>query len=150
MKKGFGLVEVVVGVAIMTLTLYALFFASQSSLRLSREATRRVQASFLLEEGAEALRTLRDRDWNNLPASGDFYLLFSSGQWATTSSPEIIDDFFKRTITASPVYRDGSDDISPSGTLDSDTLLFTVAVEWPEGDPEHSASLRAYLTNMFK
>ena len=88
-KKGIGAVEIIIGAAIISLVLLSVGVAFQNSLKASRAIGKRVQASFLAEEGIEALRMLRDNDWQNISGlsdGGNYYLVWSSGAWATSFS----------------------------------------------------------------
>lgn len=66
LKRGVGVVEVLVGSAILVLVLFA--FVSSLSLysEASRDALKHTQALFLAEEGLELARAIRDEDWNNI------------------------------------------------------------------------------------
>lgn len=154
---GFSLLEVIVGISIVAVFLYASLLASKQFLLLSRATVRDVQAGFLLEEGVEALRVVRDQGWttNIDPLSeGSTYALYFNPDvdlWEVSStSSELIDNLFTRTFVVEDVDRDSNDDIVESGTLDPDTLRFTVTVAWngPTGD-SRSRSLTTYLTNFF-
>ncbi|MEK7660321.1 MAG: DNRLRE domain-containing protein [Patescibacteria group bacterium] len=58
----FGLVEVVIGVSILGVGFGLLFGIAFASVRLATDATIKIQVALLLEEGAEAIRMLRDTD----------------------------------------------------------------------------------------
>jgi type II secretory pathway pseudopilin PulG len=149
---GFGLLESVVGAAILTVIFVGGLTAFGNSLRLGREAVRLTKASFLLQEGAEVLRLWRDAGWNNiagLNADTVYYFNFNGSSWATTTSASLIDGVFEREFRAADVYRDEADDIVPSGTLDPDTRQFEVSVSWRSGNATTTRALKLYLTNLF-
>lgn len=87
----FGLVEVVIGVSILGVGFGLLFGIAFASLRLASDASTKIQAARLLEEGAEAARMLRDIDngWtfitNNL--SGAKCLQYVSGGYNISTAP---------------------------------------------------------------
>ena len=98
--------------------------AFQNSLKASRAIGKRVQASFLAEEGIEALRMLRDNDWQNISDLSDGGIIIWFGLQALgPQAPKIlfIDETFERKFTVLNTYRDGNDDIAQSGSLDSNT-----------------------------
>jgi len=151
-KKGFGAIEIIIAAAIISITLFGLVSAFQNSLRVSRETGNKVQSGFLLEEGLEAARLMRDADWNNLNAlatSTSYALLFENGSWVATTTVQYIDNKFERTILVEDVYRDANDDISPSGTFDPDTKKVTVYLSWSRNNATTTQSAATYLSNIF-
>ena len=151
---GFTLLEVVVATSIITVSLLSLVSVATVSFAVADEATKKIQASFLLEEGVEVMRVFRDSGWTaNIETLTDgvtYHYEFSAGDWRATSTNEIIDDFFERSFMLEGVYRDSNDDITTSGgTLDSYTKKITVSVSWPTRRGTTTERVSTYLTNMF-
>lgn len=138
-KNGFGLLEIIIAVAIVSGSLFALAEVSALAVRITQVALAEQQANFLAEEGTENARFARDTSWTTLLAS---------------SGTETIDSF-TRTTTLENVYRRNSDDdIVPAGssdpkTLDPNTKKVNVTVSWQDRKGTASTSLSAYLTNLF-
>ena len=65
-SKGFGLIEIIIGSAILTVSLIAISTYFQKSLQLSQDSGKTVQAGFLLEEGVEVVKFFRDTSWLNI------------------------------------------------------------------------------------
>lgn len=154
MNKGYGLIEIIVGAALMSVVLFALLGVTHNAVRLSRESLREVQASLLLEEGAEAVRLLRDRSWINEIASlapgTEYFLEFDSATWQSTTTEEIIDGLFQRSFNVENVNRDINDDIVSSGTFDPDTRKVNLLVSWPNlRGTTTRQEVSTYLTNFF-
>lgn len=155
LKQGFGLLEVLLGMAILSVSFFVLFGVAQSTLRVSRINGQSLTANFLLEEGIEALRSVRDDGWtaNIAPLSGTRYLSFStsSSKFTTTTTPEIINSLFYRSFTIDDVYRDTStkDIMATGGILDENTKKFTINVGWRGGNATTTRSVSTYLTNYF-
>lgn len=150
-QNGSVLIEVVIAVSIIAIAFIQLTSAVQRSLTLSTQSLRMTQASFLLEEGAEATRTIRDTSWATLYAAArgiPYQLSFSSGAWSLSGSSQPIDGF-TRTVTFSDVYRDGSDKIAASGTLDAGTIRADVTLNWQNGSASASRTLPLYLSDIF-
>ena len=153
-QKGFGLVEIIIGAAILATTLLAVSFFFQRAVVISRSTGELVQASFLAEEGIEVLRFLRDEKWENL-SSGitpgtNYYLSFSGSSWATTTTNVFVDGVFERKFSIENVNRDGNDDITTSGgTLDPNIKLITVSVSWFDRGATTTHTVSTYLTNIF-
>lgn len=157
-----GMVEVVVGSAIISVGILGLIGVYNYYLQIMVHNTPNIQAAYLLEEGIESARLLRDQSWNDniatlsVATSTQYYLVFNTttSKWTTTSgNVALIDGLFDRTITASSTYRNSNHDIVPKGTsgatLDASTTLITAKVSWRSGGATTSKSISAYLTNIF-
>jgi len=153
-NKGFGLLEIAIGISIISLSIFSLTAVSNLALKLTEESARNTQASFLLEEGVEALKILRDSSWSIdiMPlASGTvYYLSFADHNWQTTSTNIYIDGIFERSFVLQDVNRDINDDIvSSGGILDSDTKKIIVSVSWRSRNSTTTQSVSAYIVNLF-
>lgn len=152
-SKGFGLIEIVIGSTILTVSLIAISTYFQKSLQLSQDSGKTTQASFLLEEGIEAVKFFRDTSWQNissLTVGTSYYLQFDGTKWATTSSNVFVDGIFERKLVINNVSRDANDDIVFSGgTDDSDTKKVTVSVSWLGRNGTTTKTISTYITNIF-
>lgn len=154
-KIGAGLIEVVIGVGIMTLTIVGLTNAYGLFIRSAAAQSKFVKAQFLLEEGVEALRTLRDESWSSLDGltkSTTYWMSFdnSLSLWEATSTQTFVDGEFERSFVLDEVRRDGNDRIALSGTLDPGTIKVTVKVEWQFRNATNTSSVETYLANLFE
>jgi hypothetical protein len=150
-NTGSMMVEVVVVISIITMLVVSASAVAQRAISMSRQSVHRSQASFLLEEGAEATRIIRDNAWSgitNLSTATDYYLSFSGGTWILSTTP-IQDGIFTRKVVLSPVYRDVNQNIALSGILDNQTRLVTVTVTWAEGSSIYTKTLQLYLSDIF-
>lgn len=145
-------VEVIVAIAIIVVAVLAAMTVTQKSVSVSRQSLHVSQANFLLEEGAEVVRVLRDNAWSNISGLTDgtsYYPTFSTGSWTLSTTLSTV-GIFTRTITVASVNRDAtSGDISVSGTNDPGTKLITVTVSWNEGGQVMSKTLSFYIMNIF-
>lgn len=151
-NKGFLLIEVIVAFSIMSLSVIAAMWVSQKSIAVSRQALHTASAGFLLEEGAEAVRIVRDNAWTNISSltnGTNYYPTFSGGTWTLSTTANTV-GIFTRMVTVASVSRDvATSDISSSGTNDPGTKLVTVTVSWVEGNTTISKTLQFYITNLF-
>jgi type II secretory pathway pseudopilin PulG len=151
-KKGFGLIEIVVGVSLLGAVLVAIGSVAQRSLVVARLSLQETQANFLLEEGTEVMRIFRDTSWVNisgLSTTTTYYLTYSSGDWATTTTLTKVDGLFTRTVNVSDVARDANDDIvKTGGTVDTGTKKITVRLDWPTGYGTTTKAVEFYLTDI--
>jgi len=149
LSKGMGLIEVLVGATVVSLILLSVVGVLQLYLVASRNNVERVQASYILEEGVEAIRFLRDEGWSAnidmLSIDTEYGLSFDAvnNVWeATTTQVEV--NGFKRVFMLSEVYRKNSDsDIVASSsafasTLDINTKKALVTVLWGSGGTKES------------
>jgi len=152
-QKGFGLLEIIIGLAAISFSLFGILSVSQVSLQIINNDTQKLKADFLAEEGMEAVRILRDFSWNNnikpLTPDNDYYLYFNGNTWQSTTTPVYIDGF-ERKFVLSDVYRDGNDDIASGGNLDPDTKKITIFVSWQRRNSTTTDIISTYLTNLFK
>lgn len=157
-NNGISLVEVVIGTALILLSLTGLASAYSFYLKAGLKNMDNLKAAFLLQEGMEAATLLRDTSWNSFAslAPGARYFLFWDGSaWMATATPALIDAAFTRTLTLDDVYRRASDkDIvastSPDAkSLDNNTKKLTVRVT-ASSTPALDKSMTTYLTNLFE
>lgn len=150
---GISLVEIIVAVSIISAALFALAAVSRVAFRSVSEASHRIQASFLLEEGFEALKMMRDGDWttiSSVPLNAERFPVFSNGSWSATTAETLIDGMFRRTVMLREVFRNPADDsIAQTGTSDPNTRQADIKVEWDERGAHRSISTVTYITNLF-
>lgn len=150
---GFALLEALIATGILAVVLASAVGALLLSSQSASQGGARLEAAYLADEGIEAVRVLRDSGWsaNIAPqASGtDFYIEWNGSTWVTTSINSYVDTTFERSIVLDDVYRDGSQAIAESGTLDNNTKKVTVTVSWSSGNSTSSRSLSAYISNLF-
>ncbi len=154
-QKGIALVEILVGVAIITTAFVSILSLYASMTKVSKQAIPRVQAAMLAEETLEAARAMRDAGYASslglLSSNVPYYLSWStaSSTFTTTIATSSIDGLFYRTMTVSPTYRDSSFNLASSGTLDTNTKLITATVKWNTGSGTTTYTLQSYVANIF-
>jgi Tfp pilus assembly protein PilV len=154
-SRGFTLVEVMFACAIITISIFALMTAASKGIELSNLSLRQTQASMLLEEGAEAVKSIRDADWTSisgLTLDTNYYLSYNTttNVWSLSQTADTIDSFFTRTVVVSSVNRDINDDITTNGGItDSNTKKVTITITWNAPSGEASKTLVFYIANIF-
>src|SRR3989338_2806173 len=153
MSRGIGLIEAVAGISIVSVFIFSLMLATQLSQKIVGESVRNIQASFLLEEGADAVKIFRDTSWSSgigsLATGTDYYFSYNGTAWISANSNVYVDEVFERKFVLNNVYRDANDDIAPSGTLDNGTKKATVSVSWRGRTGTTTKSASFYLTDLF-
>lgn len=152
--KGFGLVEMVVGAAILSVVLFSISNYFRQTFIASRATESVVQSSYLLEEGVEVEKLFRDmsytNNFRNMSTTTPYYFLWDGSSWATSTTDVLVDGTFDRSATLSDVMRDANGDIANTGTYDPDTKLVTVSVAWwRPGVGTTTRLIQAYVTNIF-
>jgi hypothetical protein len=150
-RWGFSLIEIIIGIFMFTVVVLSIFGYYKKVL----------ESGFLLEEGVEAVRLLRDGGWTaNIAALTNgttYYLSWNGTNWVTTLTPLQVEGIFTRTVTFSAVNRESAagptqDNIVLSGgVLDPGTRKVNIAVSWmPIGSAALSTeTVETYITNMF-
>lgn len=156
-QSGFFLIEVVIASALIGGVLILLLSLIQDTVEVSQRSLERTQAAYLLEEGVEGVKTIRDHsttDTDKWPSIGGlindttYYLVWNGTVWALSTTPSQIDSF-TRTITFSAVSRDASDDIVTSGgTVDTRTRKATVVVTWNAPSGLQTESIAFYIADI--
>lgn len=153
-EKGFGLVEVVIASAVLSVSLIGISGFFQTALRASNITESAVQGDYLLEEGVEAVKFLRDSGYianiKSMSTTTTYYFAWNGTQWTATTTGSFIDNRFERKLTFSDAYRDVNSDLAASGTYDPNTKRIGVSVAWwtpVVGTTTHS--IQAYVTNIF-
>ena len=153
-EGGFGLIEIVVGVSIISVAFFALMQVANISLRILKANENNLKATFLLEEGLEAVKIMRDSGWDSnigsLSNDADYYFEFNGSTWLSTTTNISIDNFFERKFVLGGVYRDINDDIASSGSIDVNTKKVSVFVSWVDGRGETTKMISTYITNLFE
>ena len=146
------MIEIIVAVSIITVSILAAMAVTQKSVYVSRQAYHATQAAFLLEEGAEAVRIIRDNAWSNissLTVGTNYYPTWAGGTWTLSQTANTV-GIFTRTVTLASVNRDDTTkDIASAGTNDPGTKLVTVTVSWIEGGTTINKTLQFYIIDIF-
>lgn len=151
-KKGFTLVEALIGASIILVGFLGLVNAYLIFSKSELSNVNTVQSALLAEETLEAVRLMRDASYANisgLTAGSSYFLNWNGSSWATSTNNILVDGFYERKFAVSAVYRDASDRIASSGTLDQNIKKVTATVSWRSGTGTTSTSVATYLTNLF-
>ena len=146
--RGITVVEALVGISILGFVLVFVSMTQTVFFAASGKVLNTTKAMYLAEEGQELIRYVRDEDWDEIAAltvGTDYYFDVTSGDIATTTSPEVIDTIFTRKFVLNNLNRDANDDfVESGGSSDTGGRVVTVTVSWGT----ESTSLTALVTNI--
>lgn len=154
-QKGFGLVEIIVVIAIGIVVFVPIILYLNFSLKTAAEDINRVEALYLAKSSLEQARAVRDEDWTNIDAlvEGNAYYfkpdLSDPKGWISDTGSNTVGRYTV-WVVSSAVHRDSiSYDIvtPPSGVLDPKTLKITASVSYMTRNGAKQINLHEYLTN---
>lgn len=155
-QKGFSIIEIVVGSAIITVAGLAIILGTLSYIEISSKNSNNVQTALLFEETGEALQFLRDSGWTsnigNKSLNIDYYLAWNSGAYSLSTTPNLYQNTYTRTVRFQSVRRNSSNDsisTSPSDTIDPDTRLVEINVAWPYKGATTTVSTEMLIHNVY-
>lgn len=150
-ENGFGIVEIIIAISIMSIALFAISEVSIIYLKQSGQNKDSLKASYLTEEGLEAARSARDQGWSTNIATktmgSPYYPVISGNKWTlSNTSPGLIDSIYTRQVVVTNTSRDVSDNIVTSGGAnDPNTKKITATVSWSG----KNITLETYITNLY-
>ncbi|QQS60849.1 MAG: prepilin-type N-terminal cleavage/methylation domain-containing protein [Candidatus Moraniibacteriota bacterium] len=130
-RKGFSVVEAVVATAIFSIIVASIMTSIFSTNRIVFFSGEKSRATFLAEEGLEATKSIRDKDFENL-IDGTYGLDTQGGEWIFSGSQDI-QDIFTRSITIS--------------SLNENTKKVQSTIQWTQDSEEKIVTLESRLTN---
>lgn len=145
--KAFTLIEVLLAIVIFTISSIAVVSLSIDTLNRDVKTELGSEALRYAQEGIEATRAIRSEDYWDL-TTGEHGLALTNDTWSFATAPEVIDEFYERTIYIEDVYRDASNDIAETGTLDPNTKKVRSVIAWSaRGILPRETELETYLSN---
>lgn len=154
--------EAIVSIAIFVGVILGVLVLLISIFVLSRTSVNETKAAYLLQEGFEAVRNIRDSSWDNislLDENLNYYLVYDdvTKTWSLADSGSEVDGF-TRIVKVSNALRedinsngqlDTSDPINPNGTLvDEETKRIVITISWKDkSNLQRHYTATTYLTN---
>ena len=153
MSRGFGLIEALIAASIVASFIVVLVSINTYYANVALQKGPLIKASFLADEGIEAIKSMRDQSWtsNIVPLSNNtnYYLTFNGSGWAATQSVSWI-GIFERILILHSVNRDINDNITlVGGSLDPDARLVEVRVSWFDRGATTTKVAKTYITDIF-
>ena len=147
--KGFGIIEIIVAMAIFLVIASSLVTGTLQSSVGNRLGDEQSRAMFLSSEAIEAVHSIRNRSWSNL-TPGSFGIGISANQWVFIGTTDVSSKYV-RQIIISNAYRSSGNIVDIGGTLDPDTFKVSTTVSWNfSSGRNNSVGTTEYLTNFKK
>lgn len=145
-NDGFSLIEIIMAIAIFAVLAGGGLTGFIPVLNQNRQSGEILEANRLAEEGLEAARSIRNRNYN-LVSNGTVGVGISNNLWNFVGTSDVTDKYTRQLII-STASRDAGGTLSLSGTSDPDTKLVTSKITWnySVGDTKQF-SLNTILTN---
>ena len=153
-KRGFGLLEVVVSIAITSVLAVSFVTLLSYSKSLSRHNLDVLKAELYLIETVEQIRELEHSSWTTLDTTvcehpAKCHVEESSGAWIIVSGGEELDSKFERALYINDVYRDQAAFpntlVTSGGVLDPDSKKILVQLKWINTSGSHSKEIEIYV-----
>lgn len=143
------LIELLLALALASILLPSLITGLVSSREGKAQQSIRIEAVGLLREAEEAVRTIRNKGWDNISTNGTFHPTVSGNEWILAANSETINGFSREIVVdntfRSPLNGPIADQNTPGATLDPSTKTITITVSWTQ-PYSSSISSKLYLT----
>lgn len=151
-ERGGLLVEVMVSISVISIVTISIFNTYYLYAKATTSQVENIKTSLLMDEGVDVFRLWRDTGYGQyiatLSSSTDYYLYWTGSFWQATTTVQT-NGVATRYFNISSVYRDGSDRIALSGTIDDNTKKVDIFVSKDIGFGLNTASTSFYITNLF-
>ncbi len=150
-NRGQSILEIILALALFVLVVSGLAVFLLSSFQFNTRSQDFIKAGFLAQEALEAVKSIRDRSWNNLSYEQSAVATSSIWYFVGEGTSENIGKF-ERVISFEDVYRDNNYEIveasNPNAVLDASSTLIRVRVSWSiTENKKDSVEYISYLTN---
>lgn len=145
--RGQNLIEVLLSLALLVIFVAGisiLAFRYWDSLQKVRDFS---NVDNIISSSFEAVQSIAYNDWSSI-SQGTYGLDNNMGVWGLSSTPDLINNRYTRSIVISNVNRNDSCNVTSSGGVsDPDTKLITVQINWLEVNGAKQLSAQRYLTD---
>lgn len=147
--SGQTLLEALLALGLLSVAISGSLLLAFRYLNTSNRVRDLVNIGTVMEEGFEAIESIAYRSWGTLVTGATNYgLVQSGGVWNVTTTPDIIQGRYTRTVHIAAVYRDTNCNIvAGGGTLDPDTKKITIDVAGSMTPIPFQRSSTKYITN---
>ncbi len=150
---GQSLIELLIVIGLLAILLPVLFYGFIAGQQGRNQEDQQFQAVSLLKEASEAVRNVKEADWNTFAIDGNYHADVSGNKWVLANGPSTFNGLGE-LINIADVYRNPTSQqiVTSGGTLDPSTKKVTVTVSWstPRSSSISSTLYLTRLTNLAK
>lgn len=130
-QRGASLVEVLLAIGLTAILLPALATALVTSRSSRAQSIQQLQATSILRETNEAVRSVREKGWAGFATNGTYYPSLSGSVWSFTAGTQTTNGF-TRQVVVSDVQRNATTGalVDSGGTVDSSTKKVVTTISW--------------------
>lgn len=129
-QKGQILVELLVAISLVALLLPALITGLVASRGGRAQQEQRLQATALVKQSQEAIRSIAARSWDDIKTNGIFHPVILDDKWILSPGTQNLDSFTIE-LNINDVFRDSSGKlVSSGGILDPSTKKIITKISW--------------------
>lgn len=146
---GQSLIELLIAIGLTAVLLPALITAIVATTEGRAQSAQRTDATNLLKEAEEAIRIIRETNWQQISTNGTYHPTIVGSNWTLSPGAETINGY-SRKIDIQDTQRDASGNISLSGTIDPSTKKIISTVSWTtpiSSQVDSAAYITRYLSN---
>lgn len=131
-KKGQTLIELLIIMSLLAILLPVLLVGFTSSISGKAQQEQRLKATALLKQAEEAVRTVRESGWNNIPVNGTYFAESNGSSWILTPGTANINGLNEQIVVSSAYRLNGSlvSDDTPGAIEDRSTKIFRITISW--------------------
>ena len=146
---GFTLIEVLIAGSLFLILSSGIIMSVLGSLENERFSEERVLATAYVEEGIEAMHSLKKRDFALLEnTDGSGLVRGGDGLWELTGSEDVMGEYTRRVVIESVARNTEGDIVDHGGADDPKTKKVIVTVSWGDADGRpQSVELVGYFTD---
>ena len=152
-QKAFGMIEVLVSLAIASIVLLTFTSLNVYNIKVSRANITKLKASMYLQELIEAAKDLEQSDWDaivNSPCSTACHPQIQGDAWVLVSGDESLDNnTYTRSVKFEEVHRDQlafpNIIVDSGGVIDPNTKKSIAEISWNDGFQDRTLTLETYV-----
>lgn len=127
---GQSLIEILVAIGLAAILIPALFLGLLASREGRAQRDQRLDASFLVKEATEAVRSVKKRNWNSFALNGIYHPEILGSFWVLGPGQENINGFTRQVIISNILRDNNGNIVQGGGSIDPSTKKIEISVTW--------------------
>ena len=128
---GQSLIEIIIAIALASLLLPALLTGLVASREGKAQEEQRLQATAMLREAEDAVRSVREQSWSNIAVNNTYHPQINGSAWSLAAGSEIINGYTRQIEISNTNRVESTGNITETGgVLDRSTKKVVSTVSW--------------------